>query len=474
MKQFKNIAIMVSMISILFVAVSSAAAKPSNDVKEVVGRLLADGKVKQASAKIEEYLKKYPNHIDVLMMKGNVVLREQSSKIMVLPVNSESIYDPTAGSITPEIIPREVAVKVAGYWNKCLKMDPNRDDILNGLCYLYAQALMKNELIELLPRLKSALRKDKNVAGVMEQYALMLSDRNQYVMCMDVYRAIMKLFPEEASLYSNMASLYCNSNRWSDARKNIGIALQKRHKDPSVYNNAFYIYVVSGYYARALATWTSLNELDHSNKYLFFKALYQYYQDKAEWRQTMKLYLKKADKRKEKLERDFGKFLVSRSNKDDYKSYVKSLKKLAEVDYSLLVHRRAMKKFGTKFLPYYNYGKCLSFLKNYQEANLVFQKAEAKRLAGSSEEKENLDLHYGWSLQASRKTQTANTHWVKLLNSKDFYNKSAACYFYGKNLLTGGKRAEGIKYLKMIAGDGKKSKYEVLSDYQLKRLTGKK
>ena len=44
-----------------------------SDVIEVIGGLIEDGKIDEADKKIEEYLKKYPDDVDVLMMKGNVL-----------------------------------------------------------------------------------------------------------------------------------------------------------------------------------------------------------------------------------------------------------------------------------------------------------------------------------------------------------------------------------------------------------------
>ena len=155
-------------VAILFLMISILSGRPpyvsaQNNVIDDVTGLINQGKIEEASERIEWYQKKYPNNVDVLMMKGNVILNQYffDTPGVSLSVNdNESIYDSSIAFVgeAPNVIPEAVAREVASYWIRCLNIDNSRSDIHKGLCYLYAMALMKDELIAHLPKMKDALR----------------------------------------------------------------------------------------------------------------------------------------------------------------------------------------------------------------------------------------------------------------------------------------------------------------------------
>ncbi|MDH4128581.1 MAG: hypothetical protein OEV44_07515 [Spirochaetota bacterium] len=118
-----------------------------------------------------------------------------------------------------------------------------------------------------------------------------------------------------------------------------------------------------------------------------------------------------------------------------------------------------MRRFTKKFDSMFNYSELLTYYKLYDAAIKSFKIIETKRIKMNKIQREGFYFYYAWSLQQLNMKIDANYRWKKLLTSKNFFKKSAAAYFLGKNLLEEGKKKEAINLFKMISQKPSESKY---------------
>lgn len=97
-----------------------------------------------------------------------------------------------------------------------------------------------------------------------------------------------------------------------------------------------------------------------------------------------------------------------------------------------------------------------------------------QKISCSRKQKEDLDFTLAWALQDSGNIKDANQKWLRLTENNDFYIKSAAVYFYGKNLLDQGNREEALKMFKKVSGEASKSKYATYCWNLVSKLEAKK
>ena len=128
-----------------------------------------------------------------------------------------------------------------------------------------------------------------------------------------------------------------------------------------------------------------------------------------------------------------------------------------------------MEKFPEKFEPYYLHAKMLTYYKYYDIAIDIFKTIEKNNFPIAKKNLDNYHFLYAWALQDSNKNIEASKKWKLLLNSSDFYIKSAACYFYGKFLFNKGQKEKAFEIFKKVSGKGSDSKYATYCWNYLKR-----
>ncbi len=461
--------LVISVLSFLVILSLSSIvfAENSENAAETVGKLIDEGKIAEAREKIDEYLKKDPNNVDALMMKGNVILNEYLEEkgytgVSIITNPDESIFNSNLGLITaPKIeIDRNKVNEIASYWKRCLELDKKRLDIHKGLCYLYSLGGMKEELIEQMKDIKQTFPdKTGELMYSMGDYARMFKERDRFEDCIQIYKETLKLFPNEATIYSDLAGVYALEGYWKEAGEYVDIALKKDNPDDMVYGNAIFIFTVLGDYDKVLEATKSISKIEGSNVDVFFDGLYLYYKGDQNWASRLNEFIEKSNEKDGEKAIELSEFLVSKENRNDYESYLKSLDIGAKGAYAVLLHRRAIKKFPDKFTPLFNYALQLTYYKKYDTAIPIFEKIEKGNFDLSQEEKEDADLYYAWALQDSHDIEKANSIWPRLMDSDNFYVRSAAIYFYGKNLIAQGKKDEAKKLFKQISDKASESKY---------------
>ena len=445
-----------------------------SDAAQVVGRLVGQGRLDEAAAKVEEYLAADPDDVDALMMKGNVILNRfldaAGSGMTSLEVNSdESIFSDAMGYMKAKVVvvAPDTARAVAALWQRCLELAPDREDIHLGLCCLYSWALMKDELLARIVILASAFPGDKDRYATTD-YVRNIAERGDLAMFLEVARGLLAIYPERSGLMSDVASFLASAGRLDEAEPLIDRAFAMEDRDSYVCGNYHYLHYVLGDYDKALAGLKA--DPKKASLATLFEALLRYSRGEEGWREGLAAFLQKPGTSKQaRTGKALATFLLSAGNAGDYASYLESIDDECST-YSLLLVRRAMELFPREAGPRLRYGYSMAQEKNYGEAIRVLDPAFFAE--ADDEERESAELCRAWSLQDSGRTGEADTLWAALLSAPDEGTRNAAAWFHGKNLLAAGDRDGAIAAFS-IAGpkeDASKGKYATYCWNMLERI----
>ena len=435
-----------------------------SDVIEVIGGLIEDGKIDEADKKIEEYLKKYPDDVDVLMMKGNVLFYhfQNSHDYIQVSVNEdESIYNSSIGFIQAPIIvlPEKNALEIASFWNNALIHDPSRKDIHMGLCYIYSMSLMKDSLIKQLKILRELFPEDMGLKYNMGDYARMFNERDKYSECMEIYLNISSLYPYSAGIYSDIAAMYFKEGDLVKAQKFLEKAVIQKDVDQMCLQNSAMVNTVLGNYSEALSNLIRLSKIN-SNSYdwLIYKALYERVLEEENWKDNIEEYIEKVPGSSENSEIELARF-INTNTESDIEAYDSLLSKVKNSLFLFLINEHAKNYFRDSFKPLFNCAELHTYYNNHNIAVKIYGLIETKNIAKTDDETEKLNFYYAWSLYKNGQKEKSIQKWENLLNSDDFYKKSAAAYFIGNHYQELGNKTEALKYYKLVSDRASDSKY---------------
>ena len=126
----------------------------------------------------------------------------------------------------------------------------------------------------------------------------------------------------------------------------------------------------------------------------------------------------------------------------------------------ILIHQKFMETGA--FLPAFNAAETYCFNKRYDQAIALFSATEKRDFALDTDDRESFYFYYAWALQESGQKETAREKWEILLESTDFYKKSAAHWFVGRYYFDTGEKAKGREYFAKMAVDPSASKFATM------------
>lgn len=452
---------------------TATGAPAGSDAAQVVGRLIGQGRLDEAAARVEDYLSANPDDVDALMMKGNVILNRfldaAGSGMTSLEVNGdESIFSDALGYMKAKVVvvDGETARDVAVLWHRCLELAPGREDIHLGLCCLYSWALMKDELLAQIGVLASAFPGEKDMYATTD-YVRNIAERGDLSMSLDVARGLLDIYPDRSGLMSDVASILASAGRLDEAEPLIDRAFAMRDRDSYVCGNYHYLHYVLGDYDKALEGLRA--DPKKAPLATLFEALLRYSRGQDGWREGLAAFLQKPGTSKQaKTGKALATFLLSEENAGDYASYLESIEDERST-YSLLLVRRAMLLFPRESAPRLRYGYAMAQDRNYGEAIQALDPAFFVDAAIG--EREDAALCRAWSLQDSGRASEADPVWVSLLSSGNEGSRYAAAWFHGKNLLAAGDRDGAIAAFSIVGSeDASKGKYATYCRNMLERL----
>jgi tetratricopeptide (TPR) repeat protein len=432
-----------------------------NDVLDVIGGLIQNGNINEADQKIGYYMKRYPNDVDVLMMKGNVELNKGllDDGALELRVNEEeSVFDNSIGSITEQTkkVSKQYADSVEYYWKKAVSIDKSRVDIHKGLCTLYGWSSQKEKLIDYLPTLKKYVENNCQSAYSMGDYARLVQERGSFADAISVYKAITKLFPDCAGFYSDVASVYFKEGRMKAAKCYIDSSLMKSNKDAMVYDNAYFMYTIWGDYDKALICIKKSSEIKGSKDWLFAEFLKAYVRNEPTMRVMGERILNDKDIKNMEKERKIVSIILDNNNNVIYDKLIEVRPYTSD---DLMIQNKWISVLPNDARPLLKYALIQCQNKNYTEAIKAYKQLLTLQNKLSKSQNDSVNFYYAWSLYDSGDRTGSISYWQRLFSATDFYIKSAATYFYGRILLDSGKKEEAIKVFETVSDKASSSKY---------------
>lgn len=457
-------AVLVAMQAALLVLASlvpQAGFAQSTDFSDVVS-LIKERKLDEAERRIDLVLSKEPTNVDALMYKGNILYYRGSNAggIQLYGNEDESIYDHSMGHIgegSSRVSP-EAARQIAGYFKRALAQAPERMDIQLGLCWVYANAGMRKELIERFP----ALKKYGDKPGLqynMGDYARIIADDHSFEDGMAVYREIARLYPQDGNIVNDMAAMYFKRGDLEAAMKYFTQA-SRMSSDEATLENLVLIYAVVGDYAKSARYLRQRSKLSQDMNYLLYDALKDRLAGASGWERDARKFIDKTrGDEKYKAYTAFAESLLPVSGAYSFSEFEKSKDHGVPTYFQIINYEWAAKRFPSEFGGVFALADVMTYYHNYKKALPFFARIEAAGLAKDNEEREALDFLYAWALYKTGRAEEANVRWKRLLDSKNFYRQSAASYFLGNYHYRRNDLEQAAAYFKRVKDEASKSKY---------------
>jgi tetratricopeptide (TPR) repeat protein len=444
---------------ILFLLGNTCPIFSQNIIEDATALMKAE-RLGEAEDLVNRYLLQDPLNIDAIMMKGNVVLNKYLYEARLQGSLKRNFYEDVyeAGIVEkgerPVVVPDSVAAGVERFWAAALKLEPNREDIQLGLCQLYALSLQRQKL---LLQLKSAVehaKHDVELPMQLANYARYLGDRGDFEGMMATYRQINQLFPAQTGLLSDIAGEYFFNGKLDSARHYLRLSLKDEKADQTVLGNAFYLGSMLGDYDLALSALQRMPGTSH----LLFEGILKFKEGEKKWKKPLEKLL---ESNPDSMEAAFARVLLADTFKVDVDNYL-ALNAIQPGDaFKLPIHEK-FRETGD-FLPFFNAAETLCFNKCHARADEAFRLLERQtNLPLEAADWDNIHFYHAWSLHQLKRYDEALPFFEKLLESEDFYKKSAACWFIGKRHFDLGDKPKAREYFSMVAGDAAGSKFATM------------
>ena len=443
-----------------------ALAQPVPDIGNAVEDIrtfIQAGRLAEAENLVNRYIQDDPLNVDLLMMKGNVELNKfivrQQAQASLVPNFDESIYNMGRVELGPPpvTVPVEVADKVAYLWNGAATLDPSRSDLHLGLCQVYAISGQREKLLAYLPKAKAQITGLENLHADLTTYAVNLRERGDTLGGKMVWRKIIEMFPDRPGLLSDLAAEYFFEENWDSAQYYIARSLAVPEATETMLGNAFFFSALMGDYDRALAAIRRLPGDGH----LLFEGLVKFYRKEKKWKKPLEKFLESPQ---DSFETAVAKTFLDKDFSLDLDTYLSLIEMDLGDPMKILIHET----FRTpgSFLPNFNAAETYAYHRQYAAAAKIFRQIEEEKMEIPKEDfdggislEENYLFYSAWTFHQLGERETADKKWKQLLESKDFYKKSAAHWFVGKYLFDQGKKTEARAVFQNMAALASQSKY---------------
>jgi tetratricopeptide (TPR) repeat protein len=461
---------------LIFIGLGYTASAQSDVIINTVTLSIAEGRYNDAERYLDSLLKLDPKSIDVLMMKGNVLLNYeivQTPPLNIITIDDESIYSQDLASLkTPVVlIPKDKAFKIEKLWKQCIDQDSGRLDIREGLCTLYGMADIKNKLLDYLPIMADAGKmKGDQLVAVLIQYAKLLSERGDKEGTYEAYKKIAALYPGVPAVWSILASAYQADGDMANARLYAEKATKTPVPDPSACRMAVDIYSGIGYYTTALVVENLADQAASSySTYPFYKAVYQYAHQEAAWRVEMKEYVKQFHSTIDSNElHTAAAYMLSENFKGTYNDFIKLLSFSNNSFYAGLIAERAMQDFKDSAQPYIQTAKFLVDGHNFAKANSYYAAAEKKKM--TDDLMLEYQVQYAFALYCAGKYTSALGRWNGLAQMGGAAIFPIATYFLGQCYIKSGNTDKAKSCFQALVNSKDLSKYVYLAQLRLEKL----
>lgn len=461
-----NRSFLVMTLSCIFVAASlvgSSALAETTDFSAVEASI-KDSELDKAEVLVDAILKKEPDNVNALMYKGNILFFSGSNagKIQLYGNEDESIYDTSIGEIGEgsSLTSPEVAKNVAVYFKHALDKAPQRMDIQLGLCWTYANAGMKDELIARFPVLRKYNGNQPDLQYKMGDYARVIADNYSFDDGIAVYREIARLYSDDGNIINDIGAMYMKKGDLDTALKYFKQAASKKNRDDATLANLAVVSAMAGDYDRSAQAQQMLSAFKKDTTYPLYDALNKRLKKKPGWQEEVKAFIQQNKGKKDYKDYvAFADTLLPAAGRSSFEQYKEGAAKDVPSHFHVISDEWAAQEFPEQFEAVFALADEMTYFHNYRKALALFDRIEKAKLAKTQEEVEKVSLLRAWALYQTGQADAANERWKTLLNSKDFYRKSAASYFLGNFYYRKKDYKEAAAYFKRVKDDASKSKY---------------
>ncbi len=448
-----------ALIILSFPFFSFAQAPPIESIIEDIRALIQAGKLAEAENLTNRYIVDDPVNIDLLMMKGNVILNkyiiEEQAQMSLRPNYEEDIYK--LGQLEkgphPVTVDSTTAKRVAKLWGAAATLDPSREDLHLGVCQVYAISGMKEELLAYLPIAKEKAADLDELHIQLARYARNLNERGDFDGAMEVYQKVADLFPEYPGLLSDMAGEYFYAGQFENAREYIRLSIAASNADEATLGNAFFLSSLMGDYDVALE---AIRQLP-GNGSLLYEGILKFYRNEKKWEKALKNFL---EANPDTSDAKAAKVLVAKDFETNLDNYIGIIENDLGDPTKILIHEKFRET--NEFLPAFNAAETYCYNQRYAAAVAIFTEIENRDYELDADDKEQYLFYYAWSLHQNDQKEESVKKWEQLLESEDFYKRSAAHWFVGKYYFDQGEKAKGREYFAEMATNPSASKYATM------------
>lgn len=437
-----------------------AATTNLADVKSLIEKQDYDG----AEKRVDAILTTEPDNVDALMYKGNLTFYRNSNvnAMQMYGNEDESIFSPDVGSLGAGSaeISRAAAQQVAVYFKRALALKPQRMDIQLGLCWTYANAGMKDELIARFAELQKYGADHDGLQYNMGDYARVIIDDHSFDDGIAVYREIARLYPDDGNITNDIAAMYLKHRDLDTAMKYFNAAAGKKIHDADTWQNLALLYTVTGDYEKGLAAQKTLSGLQHDPYWALYDALARRLRGDAHWQAAVQTFIRAHRSRpNDRVYVEFARALLPVNGNYPPKQF-DAIHNMDVATQFVILHDAALAhEFPDRFDAAFDHADALTYYYNYRGALQRFDAMEQRHVAQTPEQIEQVRFDQAWALHALGQDEAANAKWRLLLDSADFYRKSAAAWFLANHAYDHQRYQEAADTCARVKDDASGSKY---------------
>lgn len=439
------------------------------DYHKEVKDLMADSTINLAETKVNEYLAKYPDDVELLIMKGNIFYLKFSysqPEVMVAANPDESVYNSSIGFVSePQVVlPLDVADSIIKYLQMGIKIDSTREDIYLGICHVLSQSLQTDKVIEYLPVVKANVKLDENGPYTLSDYARNIKAGDKFDDAMRVYWKISGLFPESTGIINDIAVEYYLNGDLAKADESFRKIIDSKNLDELTLSSAFSFYSTLEEEKLALDILKRRSALLNDGDYLLYEALLELNQGK-DWKKPAIEFLKTHSESARGVK--LAEILVDNNFSPTRETFLKCLEDNLTDSYKIQIYLYFKNKAKDQLAAYY-YAEALAYNHRYADAVKAFEEIDISKL--SDKENEDYYFYFAWATYKAGNYEKALQYWEKLIDSEEIYYQSAAAYFIGKFYLDKGDKKKAIEYFTKVSERATESKYATYCWNLLKEL----
>jgi tetratricopeptide (TPR) repeat protein len=280
----------------------------------------------------------------------------------------------------------------------------------------------------------------------------------------EFWSQIPALDPKRSSVWDDLSSLYFDAGNLKVALANGRLAAASPQATAATLKRVAYLAGLAQAWPEMV---TLLSRTGSAREAQLYRTLELWRTGDPTWKTATKAFLSGTGPEVT------GSKLIAYLAGDKYRDNEAGLQELLRVEPgfpNLIVKHRYADRFPELFTPRLDLARNLAQYGNYDRAIELYVDMDRRQLAKTPDEKAALALNQAWAWEAAGRYPEATNAWQLVVNAKDFYARSAACWFLGRTARENGKLADARSWWTQVADEPARSKYAAWCATELKRL----